>query len=195
MRFLERILALLLVVITIPVWVVLFVLIKIDSTGPFIFSQLRTGKKMRSFKIYKIRTMHLGAEKDQEMYRKLNEADGPVFKIRNDPRFTKIGKWLARTGLDELPQLINVMKGEMAFVGPRPLPIEEAGKIPKKYQRRFEVLPGITSLWVVNGSHKLTFKRWMELDNIYIKTKSLTRDIKIVAQTIMTVLRGLTYKR
>ncbi len=131
-----------------------------------------------------------GAEELQKKYLNLNEASGPVFKIREDPRFTKVGRFLSHTGLDELPQLINIIKGEMALVGPRPLPEVEAKKVPKKYQKRFSVLPGATSLWVIKGSHRLTFDEWMRLDLEYLKKKSLILDFKVLALTGLIVLKG-----
>ena len=137
--------------------------------------------------MYKIRTMVTGAESLKSKVQSLNEADGPVFKIKDDPRYTKLGKWLALTGLDELPQLWNIVKDEMAFVGPRPLPVAEARKVPKKYQGRFSVLPGITSFWVVAGSHKLSFQKWMELDLEYVERKSLWYDIEIALKTILLI--------
>ncbi|HRN70625.1 MAG TPA: sugar transferase, partial [Candidatus Woesebacteria bacterium] len=119
-----------------------------------------------------------------------NQADGPVFKIQDDPRYTKIGKILSRIGLDELPQLINIVKGEMAFVGPRPLPLQEANQIPSRYHKRFSVLPGITSTWVVNGSHKLSFTEWMELDVLYVKNRSIFLDISISVKTIFLLFHS-----
>ena len=171
--FFERLLALTLMVFCTPVWILTFIITKCTSSGPFLFKQKRLGKNKKPFALYKIRTMKVGAEKLQKKYQKLNEADGPVFKIRNDPRFTPFGKWLSHTGLDELPQLINIVKGEMSFIGPRPLPVSEAIKIPTKYAPRFSVLPGITSPWVVEGSHQLSFKDWMELDLWYAKNKNI----------------------
>jgi lipopolysaccharide/colanic/teichoic acid biosynthesis glycosyltransferase len=181
----QRILAFFLFVLLLPIFVVISLAIKASSPGPVLYIQLRMGKNKKPFLIYKFRTMRIGSEKEQNKFRYLNEADGPVFKIRNDPRFTKIGKWLARSGLDELPQLINIIKGEMAFVGPRPLPVNEAHKIPVKYQARFSVLPGLTSLWVIQGAHHLSFKEWMEKDIKYIRDKSLMRDLSIVYFTLL----------
>lgn len=135
-----------------------------------------------------------GADKLQVRYQKENEADGPVFKIRNDPRYTKIGKFLSHSALDELPQLINVIKGEMAFVGPRPLPQEEAKQVPKRYGIRFSVLPGMTSSWVVQGSHRLTFTQWMELDCEYVRHNSPYQDSVILIQTASLVLREILTK-
>lgn len=158
----------------------------------FLFTQTRIGKNGIRFKIYKFRTMYPGAHKDQDKYRRLNEADGPVFKIRDDPRYTKIGRWLAKTGLDELPQIINVLKGEMALVGPRPLPPGEEKHIPAKWRfKRRSVKPGLTSSWVVNGSHRLTFKKWMELDMKDIDRKSLYNDTVIAAKTALMVAKNI----
>lgn len=154
-----------------------------------IFKQKRLGKDKKPFIMYKIRTMVENAERLKSEVYGLNEADGPVFKIRNDPRYTKIGKFLAHTGLDELPQLINVLKGEMALVGPRPLPVEEAQKVPKKYERRFSVLPGMTSLWIIKGAHKLSFDEWMRLDLEYVKKKSFWLDASILFTTIRLIIR------
>ena len=134
------------------------------------------------------------AEVLKDKYRHLNEADGPVFKIRHDPRYTKIGKFLAHTGLDEIPQLINIVKGEISFVGPRPLPVEEGLKVPKIYEKRFSILPGITSAWIVKGAHKLTFDQWMRLDLEYVKNKSFWYDIKILTSTAILILKLIIYK-
>lgn len=155
----------------------------------YIFRQIRIGKDGKPFLMFKFRTMYLGAEKDRGKIEHLNEADGPVFKIRDDPRFTKIGRWLARTGLDELPQVINILKGEMAVVGPRPLPLEEEKKIPNDWKTiRRSVKPGITSSWVVKGGHNLKFREWMELDMEDIKRKSFWCDAGIILQTIGMVV-------
>ena len=128
-----------------------------------------------------------GAERLKWRYRHLNEADGSVFKIRNDPRFTKVGKFLAKTGLDELPQFINVLKGDMSLVGPRPLPVNEAKKLTKKQKARTLVRPGITSSWVVEGTHVLSFEKWMQLDREYIRRASIGKDIEILLKTALTV--------
>jgi len=152
------------------------------------------GKDKKPFWIYKIRTMVEDAENLKSKIQNLNEADGPAFKIYDDPRYTKVGRFLAHTGLDELPQLINIIKGEMSFIGPRPLPVEEAKKIPKKYQKRFSVLPGIGSLWVVRGTNHSSFDKWMALDLEYIKNKSFFYDLKILLLTAWLIIRLLTYK-
>lgn len=161
------------------------------SILPILFSQNRVGKDGKVFHLYKFRTMRIGAEREQEKLRKFNEADGPVFKIRNDPRFTKIGRWLARTGLDELPQVINVLKGEMALVGPRPLPVGEEAKISDRWRlKRRTVKPGITSSWVVAGGHNLTFREWMELDMKDIGNKNFIYDFVILVKTLGIVIRN-----
>lgn len=184
-----RVVAFILLILSFPFWVIVGILIKLTSNGPIIFKQKRMGKGKIPFTMYKFRTMVENAEYLKAKYLKLNEADGPVFKIRNDPRYTKVGKFLARVALDELPQLINVLKGEMALVGPRPLPLDEARKIPKIYEARFSVLPGMTSLWVIKGGHSLSFEQWMELDLEYIKRRSFFYDLRIFAQTILLVLK------
>lgn len=186
----SKILAFLLLIILSPVLFLLFILVKTTSQGPFIFKQMRAGKNKKIFFIYKMRSMVTNAENVRKNYIHLNEANGPVFKIANDPRYTKIGRILSKTGFDELPQLINIIRGEMSFVGPRPLLINESNKIPKKYQKRFTVLPGITSLWVIKGSHNLSFKEWMELDMFYVKNHSLLLDLYIVLNTIILLSKA-----
>ncbi len=185
----EQLTALILLVLFSPLFLILFFLVKLTSRGPFIFKQKRLGKDKKPFFIYKIRTMVVGAENLKSKIQNLNEADGPVFKIHDDPRYTKIGKWLAHMGLDELSQLINIIKGEMSFVGPRPLPVEEANKVPKKYEGRFSVLPGLSSLWVIKGTDHSNFGKWMELDLEYIKNKSFWYDFMIVVKTIWLLIK------
>lgn len=186
-----RLLALILTLLLAPCFLLFYILVKITSKGPFLFIQKRAGKDKKPFFMYKIRTMIDNAEKLKMNYRTLNEADGPVFKIRNDPRYTRVGKWLSHTGLDELPQLINVIRGEMAFVGPRPLPLSEADKIPKKYSIRFSIAPGITSPWVIKGAHKLSFQQWMTLDCEYVKNRSYKQDLVIAGKTVIVILESI----
>lgn len=190
----KMVLALILLIITSPLLLLLFLIIKLSGTGPFIFRQKRAGKNNKPFWIYKIRTMVINAENLRLKIENLNEVDKPVFKIYNDPRYTKIGRFLSHTGLDELPQLINIIKGEMDFVGPRPLPVNEARLIPQKYQGRFAVLPGITSPWILQGAHKLSFKEWMESDLTYIERKSVWYDSIILARSFLLVLTFI-YKK
>lgn len=185
----QRFIALIILILISPLLLVLFVIVKLTSSGPFIFKQKRWGRDKKPFDIYKIRTMVVDAENLKFKIQNLNEADGPVFKIHNDPRYTKFGRFLAHSGLDELFQLVNIIKGEMAFIGPRPLPVEEANKVPKIYERRFSVLPGLSSLWVIKGTNHSDFDRWMKLDMEYVKNKSFWYDIKISLQTIYLLMR------
>lgn len=191
---LQKFIAVLLLILSTPLWPILYLIVKIDSEGPFIFKQKRTGKDMKPFVIYKIRTMVKNAEKIQSKYKKFNETTGPVFKIKNDPRYTKVGKYISTLALDELPQFINVIKGEMALAGPRPLPVKEALKIPKRYHLRFSVLPGMTSDWITHGSHKISFEKWMKLDLNYVKNKSTKKDLAILLDTFVLIAK-LTFKR
>ncbi len=188
---LECLLALFLLIFLSPLLLLLYILVKLTSKGPFIFKQLRVGKDKKPFWIYKIRTMVENAEDLQSKIYDQNEADGPAFKIYNDPRYTKIGKFLAHTALDELPQLINIIKGEMGFVGPRPFPVDEAKKVPKKYEKRFSVLPGMTSLWIIRGADHSSFDKWMKLDLEYIKKKNFWYDLAIFVKTTLMVAKFL----
>jgi len=161
------------------------------SNGPVIFKHKRVGKNGKEFTLIKFRTMRMGAEKEQKTLRYLNEVDGPVFKIRDDPRFVGIGSFLAKTGLDELPQLINVIRGEMSMVGPRPLPVSEAKKLTKAQKVRELVKPGMTSSWVVKGAHSLTFRKWMKLDQEYMRNADFGIDIQILIKTAEIVLKQI----
>lgn len=154
----------------------------IDSGWPFWYSEQRVGKNGRLFRLLKFRSMYLGADKEQEKLRSQNEADGPVFKIFNDPRLTKFGSFLFHSGLDELMQLINIVKGEMSFVGPRPLPVKERNRLKKSYLDREKVNPGIISPWIFLGYHKLSFAQWMRSDLKYVKKKSLFYDLILMAK-------------
>jgi exopolysaccharide biosynthesis polyprenyl glycosylphosphotransferase len=170
----------------IPLYLVLGLLIKLDSKGPIFFKQKRYTKNFREFYIYKFRTMFLDAEERLEELKKFNQADGLLFKIKDDPRITKIGRFLRETSLDELPQIINVMKGELSFVGPRPIPvkIEEFEDWQKK---RFNVKQGITGLWQVSGRSNLNFEEMIRLDLYYIQNWSIIMDIKILLKTFSIV--------
>jgi len=190
-NFLKRVLTFFLLLFFSPVFFIIYLLVKITSKGPGFYQQWRAGKNKKPFKIIKFRTMIEGAERIQKKYQFLNQADGPVFKIKDDPRFTKIGRFLSHTGLDELPQLINILKGEMDFVGPRPFPIEEAKKIPQKYNERFSVLPGITSPWVIEGAFHNNFDKWMQLDLDYVKNKNFWYDLKIIFLTVIFIINKI----
>jgi exopolysaccharide biosynthesis polyprenyl glycosylphosphotransferase len=177
-----------------PVLLLTAILIKLTSAGPVFFVQKRIGLNKRIFSIYKFRTMDIDAEDKLREIEHLNEVTGPVFKIKNDPRVTSVGKFLRKTSIDELPQLFNVITGDMSLVGPRPLQVRdyelftEAGE--DWQRRRFSVRPGITCLWQVNGRSSLPFHKWMELDLQYVHNWSLWLDLQILAKTIPAVLRG-----
>jgi len=153
------------------------VIILFTSGLPIVFKQTRIGKGNKPFVMYKFRTMRAGAEDQQKIYKKQNEADGPVFKIRNDPRFTRFGRFLSHTGLDELPQLWNVIRGDMSLIGPRPLPPDEARKLTRWQRRRHLIKPGIVSPWILNGYHSRPFSDWMNSDIEYSKKKCISYDI------------------
>ena len=187
----ERLIAFLLLILRSPILAFWFILVKLTSKGPFVFRQLRAGRNFKPFSLYKIRTMYENAEQQKDKVRYLNEADGPVFKIKDDPRFTPIGRILSRIGQDEILQLINVIRGEMSFVGPRPLPVAEAKKIEKKYQDRFSIKPGITSLWIIRGAHELTFVQWMESDLEYVRKKSVFLDFYIISVTLFLMFKWI----
>ncbi len=190
-RALDVLLSLLLLLLLAPFSLIIVVLIKLDSKGPVFFGQERVGLNKRKFRMCKFRTMIADAERGQAALEKRNEVAGPVFKIKDDPRVTRIGKLLRRTSVDELPQLFNVLKGEMSLVGPRPLPVRDYEGFDQDWQRRrFSVRPGITCLWQINGRSSVSFDHWMDLDMQYIDHWSLWLDLKILAKTIPAVLKG-----
>jgi len=172
-----------------PIMLIIALLIKLDG-GPVLFRQIRTGLNGRQFYCYKFRTMVDNAESLQHFLSDQNELEGPVFKIKNDPRITKIGRFLRKTSLDELPQFINVLKGEMAVVGPRPPIPSEVKKYKRWQQRRLSMKPGITCIWQVSGRNNIPFEQWMKMDMQYIDTWSLKLDFIILLKTIKVVLKG-----
>jgi exopolysaccharide biosynthesis polyprenyl glycosylphosphotransferase len=174
-----------------PLFAVVMLLIRIESKGSIFFSQERIGLNKRRFRMLKFRTMVDGADNLQHMLEDLNEADGPVFKIKKDPRITQIGKILRRFSIDELPQLINVLMGDMSLVGPRPLPVRDVERIDVRWQkRRFSIKPGITCLWQVSGRSNIAFNEWVRLDLDYIDRWSLGLDLLILLKTIPAVFKG-----
>ncbi|MFZ3217907.1 MAG: sugar transferase [Candidatus Acidiferrales bacterium] len=190
-RMLDVAISFVLLVFLSPVLLVVAALIKLTSKGPVFFRQQRMGVNKRQFEIYKFRTMVPNAEEMIDALEDLNEVSGPVFKIMDDPRVTAIGKILRRTSIDELPQLFNILKGDMSLVGPRPLPVRDYQGFNEDWQRRrFSVRPGITCLWQVNGRSTIAFDQWMRLDLQYMDEWSLWLDIKILARTIPAVLKG-----
>ena len=172
-----------------PLLAVVAILIKKDSPGPVLFAQERLGLNKRRFRIYKFRTMRQDAEQIQSELEDKNEMDGPVFKIKDDPRITPFGKWLRNSSIDELPQLFNVLKGDMSLVGPRPLPVRDFNGFNSDiHRRRFSVKPGITCLWQISGRNNISFDKWMELDMNYIDHWSFWLDLKILIKNIPAVL-------
>lgn len=164
--------------------------IKLDSRGPVFFRQLRVGKGHRPFYCLKFRSMTADAEKRREEIAHLNEVDGPVFKIRNDPRVTRVGRVIRKTSIDELPQLINVVRGEMSLVGPRPPLPAEVDKYEEWMHRRLDVPPGITCIWQISGRSNVSFEQWMQMDIDYIESCSLVTDVRILLRTVPAVLFG-----
>jgi lipopolysaccharide/colanic/teichoic acid biosynthesis glycosyltransferase len=164
--------------------------IKLDSPGPTLFRQERVGKGGRPFTLYKFRSMGVGAEDQKELLRNLNEADGPLFKIKEDPRVTRLGRLLRRLSLDELPQFYNVLRGDMSLIGPRPPLPEEVVQYQPWHMRRLEIAPGITGLWQVSGRSELPFDEMALLDIYYIEQWTPALDVKILLRTIPTVLFG-----
>lgn len=180
-----------LLVLLLPLFIVAAIAIRLDSPGPVFFIQTRMGWNKRRFQLFKFRTMVIDAEARMREIEHLNEKEGPIFKIRNDPRITRVGRWLRRTSVDELPQLINVLLGDMSMVGPRPLSLRDALGLDAAWQkRRFSVKPGITCLWQVSGRSNLSFREWMLLDLEYIDHWSLGLDFRILLRTIPAVLSG-----
>jgi len=173
-----------------PVLLLTALTIKLTSPGPIFFRQERTGMHGRKFALLKFRSMVVGAEQMREDLLALNEMDGPVFKITNDPRITKIGKFLRKASLDELPQLINVLKGDMSLVGPRPPIPGEVSNYEAWQRRRLSMRPGITCFWQISGRNEINFEEWMKLDLEYIDNWSLELDFKILLKTIPVVLFG-----
>jgi len=174
-----------------PLMLFIAMLVKVTSPGPVFFVQERVGLNKRRFRMFKFRTMSVDAPEKQAELEKLNEADGPVFKIKNDPRVTPVGRWLRKTSLDELPQLFNILLGDLSLVGPRPLPERDFNRFNKAwFNRRFSVKPGITCIWQISGRSETSFDKWILQDLEYIDKWSLGLDAKILFKTIPTVLRG-----
>ena len=190
-RAIDVIVSLVALIILSPLLLIIAIAIKLDSRGPVLFSQDRMGLKRKLFRIHKFRTMQVDAEERVEELEAENEVDGAAFKMANDPRVTRVGKILRKLSLDELPQLLNVLRGSMSLVGPRPLPIRDVERFDKNWQkRRFSVKPGITCLWQINGRHEINFEHWMELDLEYVNNWSLSLDFDILLKTVPAVLRG-----
>jgi exopolysaccharide biosynthesis polyprenyl glycosylphosphotransferase len=190
-RLFDFIAAAVLLVTLAPLFALIALAIRLEGRGPVFFVQERMGYNKRRFRLFKFRTMVADAEARMKDIEHLNEKEGPIFKIKDDPRITRTGRWLRKTSLDELPQLLNVLRGEMSLVGPRPLSMRDALGMSETWQkRRFSVRPGITGLWQVSGRSNLSFERWMRLDLEYIDRWSLALDLRILLRTIPAVLTG-----
>jgi len=188
-RMIDIAVASLMLVFLFPLLAFVALAVKFDSHGPVFFIQGRVGFNKRRFRMIKFRTMCADAEARMQEVEHLNEKSGPIFKINKDPRITRVGKWLRRTSIDELPQLINVLFGDMSIVGPRPLSVRDALRMEEAWQkRRFSVKPGLTCLWQVSGRSNLSFEQWMELDLEYIDRWSLGLDGMILLRTIPAIL-------
>ena len=172
-----------------PIMLIIAILIKLeDPKGPIFFSQVRNGEYPKTFKMYKFRSMYVDAEERLGELMNLNEQSGPVFKIKDDPRITKVGKIIRKTSLDELPQLFNVLRGDMSLVGPRPALPREVEQYNLYQKQRLLVKPGLTCIWQVSGRNSIGFDEWVELDIEYIKTRNLFLDIKLILMTIPAIL-------
>jgi exopolysaccharide biosynthesis polyprenyl glycosylphosphotransferase len=178
------------IVLSSPIMVITAIAIKLESPGPVIFKQVRVGKDGEHFYCYKFRSMYVDAEQRLKELQAKNEADGPVFKMKRDPRVTRVGRVIRKLSIDELPQLFNVLKGEMSLVGPRPALPSEVAKYTYEQIGRLHAIPGITGLQQVSGRSDLDFKRWVELDLQYIAEQSIWKDIEILLRTIPAVLLG-----
>lgn len=171
-----------------PILMLAAIAIKLSSPGPILFTQRRAGLGGRPFTIFKLRTMVTDAESQKAALRAISEQDGPAFKLRHDPRVTAVGRFLRKSCIDELPQLWNVIRGEMSIVGPRPLPVDEAAGCEIWEKRRLDVTPGLTCIWQVRGALKVSFAEWMRMDIRYIRNRRPLTDIKLIGQTAVAVL-------
>lgn len=186
-RVFDVILSVLALIVLSPVFLVTAIAVKSDGGSAF-YTQQRLGKNCVPFKMYKFRSMCQGAEKMKEQLMHLNEMDGPVFKMKNDPRITKVGSFIRKYSIDELPQLLNIIKGDMSIVGPRPPLPKEVEKYDDYQRQRLLVTPGLTCFWQAYGRSRLTFEDWMDMDMKYIQRRSLGLDAWLIMKTIFAVL-------
>nr|WP_238884721.1 sugar transferase [Clostridium sp. YIM B02551] len=170
-----------------PIILIVSVLIKLDSQGTIVFSQLRIGKNGQAFRMYKFRSMVTNAEELKARLLESNEMSGPMFKMKNDPRITKIGRFIRKTSIDELPQLFNVLKGEMSLVGPRPSLPKEVEKFEPWMRERLNVKPGLTCYWQVMGRNSIDFVDWMKLDIKYVRERNFLLDVKLIFKTFFVL--------
>ena len=170
-----------------PLILIVSMLIKLESKGEVIFKQKRVGLNGKEFYMYKFRSMVINAEELKEQLESQNEMSGPMFKIKDDPRITKVGKFIRKTSIDELPQLINVIKGDMSLVGPRPSLPKEVEKFEQWMMERLEVKPGLTCIWQISGRNSIDFEDWMKLDIKYVRERSFKLDIKLILKTVLVL--------
>ena len=187
-RIIDIILALIGIVLLSPIYILTAVAIKFDSKGPIFFNQKRVGLNGEEFVMHKFRTMVSDAEDKIQGLLHKNEMDGPMFKIKDDPRITKVGKFLRKTSIDELPQLFNVLKGDMSLVGPRPNLPREVAQFSSYHRKKLLIKPGITCYWQVMGRNSIGFNEWMELDIRYVNERSILVDIKLIFKTVKLLL-------
>ncbi len=189
-RFFDVVMSLSALVLLSPVFFVVAIMIKLEDGGCVFYVQNRTGLNGKVFRMYKFRSMCKDAEKIHKQLLSQNELDGPAFKMKDDPRVTKVGKFIRRTSIDELPQLVNIIKGEMSIVGPRPLPTYEAEQCNDYQNQRLLVKPGLTCYWQCCGRNDIPFDEWMELDLKYIREAGILTDCKLILKTVVAVLRS-----
>lgn len=170
-----------------PILLIVGILIKLESKGPVVFTQKRIGKDEKEFNMYKLRSMVVNAEEIKEKLKEKNEMSGPMFKMKDDPRITKIGRFIRKTSIDELPQLVNVLKGEMSLVGPRPSLPDEVKEFEPWMLKRLDVKPGLTCYWQVMGRNNIDFEDWMKLDVKYVNERSFGLDIKLIFKTFFVL--------
>ena len=190
-RILDITISVITLLVLMPVFLIIACAIKLDSKGPVFYSQTRVGKNGKHFRMFKFRSMVKDADKKLHEIYHLNEKDGPVFKLSNDPRVTRVGQFIRRTSIDELPQFVNILRGDMAVVGPRPSLIKEVNQYTPYQAQRLNVTPGLTCYWQISGRSNLSFQEWVELDLKYINERGLATDIKIILKTIPAVLLGI----
>ena len=187
-RFGDIVCSLLALIVLSPLLIAVAAAIMIEDSGSPIYAQKRTGKDSKTFIMYKFRSMRIGAEKERDSLLSKNEVDGPLFKIADDPRVTRVGKFIRRTSIDELPQLVNIIKGDMSIIGPRPLATYEQDKCTEYQKQRLLVKPGLSCYTALEKNSKENFDHWIELDMKYIRERSVFTDIKIILRTMGVVL-------
>lgn len=189
-RVMDVVISLIAMTVLSPVFLVIAIAIYIEDGTPVIFIQERNGLHGKVFRMYKFRSMCRNAEEIHQSLLTQNELDGPAFKMKNDPRLTKVGKFIRKTSIDELPQLLNILRGEMSIVGPRPLPTYETAELNEHQKQRMSVKPGLTCYWQCSGRSDIPFEEWMELDRKYIEEESMLTDARIILKTVVSVIAG-----